>query len=50
VITREAETGGGLLYATGSATLCVRFEIHGNNGSRRVTAREIDCTPSVAAW
>jgi hypothetical protein len=50
VITREAETGGGLLYATGSATLCVRFEIHGNNGSRRVTTREIDCTPSVAAW
>lgn len=32
VITREAETGGGLLYATGSATVCVRFEIHGDDG------------------
>jgi hypothetical protein len=31
-ITREAETGGGLFYATGSATVCVRFEIHGENG------------------
>lgn len=46
-ITREAETGGGLFYATGSAVVCVRFEIHGNNGPRRVTVREIDCPPSV---
>jgi hypothetical protein len=49
VITREAETGGGLSYATGSATICVRFEIHGDNGPRRVTTREIDCPPSVTA-
>jgi hypothetical protein len=45
-ITREAETGGGLSYATGQATVCVRFELHGDNGSRRVTTREIDCPPS----
>jgi hypothetical protein len=44
-ITRGAETGGGLFYATGSATVCVRFEIHGDNGPRRVTTREIDCPP-----
>jgi hypothetical protein len=50
VITREAETGGGLFYATGSATVCVRFEIHGDNGPRRVTAREIDCPRSVSAY
>lgn len=49
VITREAETGGGLFYATGSATICVRFEIHGDNGPRRVTTREIDSPPSVPA-
>jgi hypothetical protein len=49
VITRAAETGGGLFYATGSATVCVRFEIHGDNGPRRVTTREIDCPPPVAA-
>jgi hypothetical protein len=49
VITRAAETGGGLLSATGSATVCVRFEIHGDNGPRRVTTREIDCPPPVAA-
>jgi hypothetical protein len=45
-ITREAETGGGLSYATGQATICVRFELHGDNGPRRVTTREIDCPPS----
>ena len=44
-ITREAETGGGLSYATGEATVCVRFELHGDNGPRRVTIREIDCPP-----
>ena len=44
---REAETGGGLFYATGSATVCARFEIHGDNGPRRVTTREIDCPRSV---
>jgi hypothetical protein len=49
VITREAETGGGLFYATGLATVCVRFEIHGNDGPRRVTAREIECPPSAGA-
>lgn len=48
-ITREAETGGGLFYATGAATVCVRFELHGDNGPRRVTTREIDCPPSVTA-
>lgn len=48
-LTREAETGGGLFYGTGSATICVRFEIHGDNGPRRVTTREIDCPPSVTA-
>jgi hypothetical protein len=37
VITRGAETGGGLFSATGSATVCVRFELHGD-GPRRVTA------------
>jgi hypothetical protein len=49
VMTREAESGGGLLSATGSATVCVRFEIHGDSGPRRVTTREIDCPSSVAA-
>ena len=44
-ITRAAETGGGLSYATGEATVCVRFELHGDNGPRRVTTREIDCPP-----
>jgi hypothetical protein len=44
-ITRQAETGGGLSYATGKATVCVRFESHGDNGPRRVTTREIDCPP-----
>jgi hypothetical protein len=44
-ITREAETGGGLFSATGSATVCVRFELHGDNGPRHVTTREIDCPP-----
>jgi hypothetical protein len=44
-ITRRAETGGGLFYATGEATVCVRFELHGDDGPRRVTTREIDCPP-----
>jgi hypothetical protein len=48
-LTRETETSGGLFSATGSATICVRFEIHGNNGPGRVTTREIDCPPSVTA-
>jgi hypothetical protein len=42
---RQFPQGGGLFYATGSATGCVRFEIHGDNGPRRVTTREIDCPP-----
>ena len=48
-ITRRAETGGGLFYATGSATVCVRFELHGTGGPRRVTTREIDCPPLASA-
>jgi hypothetical protein len=48
-ITREAETGGGLSYARGSATVCVRFEVHGDDGPRRVSVREMDCPASVAA-
>jgi hypothetical protein len=47
-ITRTAETGGGLFYARGSATVCARFELHGEGGPRRVTTREIDCPPSAA--
>jgi hypothetical protein len=46
-ITRETQTGGGLFYATGSATVCVRFDLHGANGPRRVTTDEIDCPPGV---
>jgi hypothetical protein len=49
-ITRKAETGGGLSYATSSATICVRFELHGDNGPRRVTTREIDCPPPATTW
>jgi hypothetical protein len=48
-LTREAETGGGLFYANGTATVCVRFEIHGGEGPRRVTTREIDCPEPVRA-
>jgi hypothetical protein len=42
-ITRGATAGGGLFYAEGEATVCVRFELHGANGPREVTTREIDC-------
>jgi hypothetical protein len=42
---REAEGGSGMFHVRQAASVCVRFELHGDNGRRRVTIREIDCPP-----
>jgi hypothetical protein len=44
-MAREAERGSGLFQVRQAASVCVRFELHGDNGRRRVTLREIDCPP-----
>jgi hypothetical protein len=45
LIGREAERGNSLFHVRQAAAVCVRFELHGDNGPRRVTIREIDCPP-----
>jgi hypothetical protein len=45
LIGREAERGSSLFQVRQAAVVCVRFELHGDNGPRRVTIREIDCPP-----
>jgi hypothetical protein len=44
-IGREAERGSSLFHVRQAASVCLRFELHGDNGRRRVTIREIDCPP-----
>jgi hypothetical protein len=48
-IGREAERGSSLFHVRQAASVCVRFELHGDNGPRRVTTREIDCPASASA-
>ena len=42
---REAERGSSLFQVRQASSVCVRFEVHGDNGPRRVTTRKIDCPP-----